>query len=75
MSAVLLSAHVILVILAIGPITLAANIFPRYVGSPPVGALAGSGVGGLAMSTGIFNLLWVAVTISMIVRPGSTSDV
>jgi uncharacterized membrane protein len=26
----------------------------------------------LAMVTGIFNLLWVAVTIIMIVRPGST---
>ncbi|WP_461072281.1 DUF2269 family protein [Streptomyces pseudoechinosporeus] len=27
----------------------------------------------LAMSTGIFNLLWVTVTILMIVRPGSTT--
>jgi len=38
-------------------------------------ALAGSGVGRLAMSTGVFNLLWVAVTILMILRPGSTTGV
>jgi hypothetical protein len=38
-------------------------------------AAAGSGVGRIAMSTGIFNLLWVAVTILMIVRPGSTTGV
>jgi hypothetical protein len=31
--------------------------------------------GRLAMSTGIFNLLWVSVTILMIVRPGSTTGV
>jgi hypothetical protein len=35
-------------------------------------ALAGSAVDRLAMTTGIFNLLWVTVTILMIVRPGST---
>lgn len=29
----------------------------------------------LAMSTGAFNLLWVAVTILMVVRPGSTTGV
>jgi hypothetical protein len=29
----------------------------------------------LGMSTGIFNLLWVAVTVLMIVRPGSTTGV
>jgi hypothetical protein len=29
----------------------------------------------LAMTTGIFNLLWVAVTILMIVRPGSSTGV
>lgn len=27
----------------------------------------------LAMFTGLFNLLWVAVTVLMIVRPGSTT--
>ncbi|QEU95605.1 hypothetical protein [Streptomyces kanamyceticus] len=29
--------------------------------------------GRLAMTTGIFNVLWVAVTVLMIVRPGSTT--
>lgn len=28
----------------------------------------------LAMSTGVFNLLWAAVTVLMIVRPGSTTS-
>jgi hypothetical protein len=28
---------------------------------------------GIAMSVGVFNLLWVAVTVLMIVRPGSTT--
>ncbi|MCK8680980.1 hypothetical protein [Streptomyces lichenis] len=32
------------------------------------------GPGRLAMLTGVFNLLWVAVTILMIVRPGSTTS-
>jgi len=27
------------------------------------------------MTTGIFNLLWVVVTVLMIVRPGSTTGV
>lgn len=135
MSAVLLIAHVIVAILAVGPIAVAASIFPRYVEAPDVAgvlhricvsyaavgvavpllgvatavsmgvltdawvlvsialtisaalvlvaailpaqraALAGGGVGKLAMTTGIFNLLWVAVTILMIVRPGSTTGV
>lgn len=135
MSAILLSAHVILAILAIGPIAVAASVFPRYAASPPVAAtlhricvtyagvgvavpvlgvatavamgvltdawvlvsigltvgaaavliasilpdqraaLAGAGVGRLAMTTGIFNLLWVVVTVLMIVRPGSSTGV
>jgi hypothetical protein len=135
MSAILLSAHVILAILAIGPIAVAASIFPRYVETTPVAAvlhricvtyagvgvavpvlgvttaasmgvltdawvivsivltvaaaavlivrilpdqraaLNGAGVGRLAMATGIFNLLWVVVTVLMIVRPGSSTGV
>lgn len=31
--------------------------------------------GRLAMLTGVFNLLWAAVTILMIIRPGSTTGV
>lgn len=135
MSAVFLSAHVVLAILAIGPIAVAASIFPRYVDSPAAAralyricatysavgvavpllgvgtamtmgvltdtwvlvsigltavaaavliaavlpaqrrTLDGAGPGALAMTTGIFNLLWVAVTILMIVRPGSSTGV
>jgi hypothetical protein len=37
----------------------------------PVAALAAAGR--LAMVTGIFNLLWAAVTVLMIIRPGSTT--
>ncbi|WP_157681388.1 hypothetical protein [Mycobacterium sp. JS623] len=37
--------------------------------------LAGKSGTRLAMTTGIFNLLWVAVTVSMMVRPGSTTGV
>ena len=38
MSAILLSAHVIVAILAVGPIAVAASMFPRYArdGSQPV---------------------------------------
>jgi hypothetical protein len=38
-------------------------------------ALAGRTVTRLAMTTGIFNLLWLVVTVLMIVRPGSTIGV
>jgi hypothetical protein len=135
MSAILLSAHVILAILAVGPIAVAASIFPRYAATAPVAnvlhricvtyaavgvavpllgiataaamgvltdawvlvsialtvaaaailvasilpaqraVLGGASAGRLAMATGIFNLLWVAVTILMIVRPGSSTGV
>jgi hypothetical protein len=135
MSAILLSAHVILAILAVGPIAVAASIFPRYAATPTVATvlhricvtyaavgvavpmlgiataasmgsltqawvmvsigltaiaavilvvailpaqravLDGASAGRLTMATGIFNLLWVAVTILMIVRPGSSTGV
>jgi hypothetical protein len=135
MSAILLSAHVVLAILAVGPIAVAASIFPRYSATPPVAGvlhrisvtyaavgvavpllgiatavamgvltdvwvlvsialtaaaagilmgsilpaqravLGGASAGRLAMTTGIFNLLWVAVTILMIVRPGTSTGV
>ena len=38
-------------------------------------ALNGTVATRLAMTTGIFNLLWVVVTILMIARPGSTIGV
>jgi hypothetical protein len=136
MSAILLSAHVIVAILAIGPITVVASMFPRYardgsavatvlyrirqtyavvgVAVPMLGiatavsmgaltqawvlasialtsvaavvlvvsilpdqraALEGTVVTRQAMTTGIFNLLWVIVIVLMIVRPGSTTGV
>jgi hypothetical protein len=136
MSAILLSAHLIVAILAVGPIAFAASMFPRYsrdnearpiagvryricqtyatvgVAVPLLGiaaavsmgvlgqawalvsialtaaaavvvvasilsgqhtALEGNPVTRPAMTTGIFNLPWVAVTILMIVRPGSAT--
>src|ERR1700741_830748 len=127
MSAILLSAHVIVAILAVGPIAVAASMFPRYardggpvatvlyricqtyavvgVAVPLLGiatamsmgvltqawvlvsialtavaavvlvasilpdqraVLAGKTVTRLAMTTGVFNLLWVVVTVLMI---------
>jgi hypothetical protein len=138
MSAILLSVHVIVAILAVGPIAVAASMFPRYardktaqpvanvlyricqtyavvgVAVPLLGiataismavltqawvlvsialaavaavvlvasilpdqraALVGTVAARLAMTTGIFNLLWVVVTVLMIVRPGSTTGV
>lgn len=44
---------------------------PGTVPGPP-GVLHGL-AGRLAMHTGVFNLLWVTVTVLMIVRPGSTT--
>lgn len=139
MSAVLLSAHVIAAILAVGPIAVAASMFPRHAKGLPTNtgpalllhricrvyaavALAvpvlgfataasmgvltdawvlvsialtaaaaavliafvlpgqravidGAAATPLAMSTGVFNLLWVMVTVLMIVRPGSSTGV
>ncbi|TFV55553.1 hypothetical protein E4P42_22215 [Mycobacterium sp. PS03-16] len=159
MSAFLLSAHVVVAILAVGPIAVAASMFPRYARAlsgpddsalsgpddsalsgpddsalpvatvlhricrtyavlglavPVLGfatavsmgvltdawvlvsialtaaaavvllafilpdqraALDGTVVTRLAMTTGIFNLLWVIVTVLMIVRPGSSTGV
>jgi hypothetical protein len=37
MSAILLSVHVILAVLAVGPIAVAASVFPRYAGTPGAG--------------------------------------
>ncbi|MBF9071721.1 hypothetical protein [Streptacidiphilus fuscans] len=66
-----------IVLTAIAAVVLAALVLPRQ-----TELLTGKGAGDravtvkdtkqLAMFTGIFNLLWVAVTIIMIVRPGST---
>jgi len=46
----------------------------KLLAEPPAGGTVATRVGmRLGMSTGIFNLLWVTVTVLMIVRPGSTA--
>ncbi|WP_142212758.1 hypothetical protein [Streptomyces sp. SLBN-118] len=42
-------------------------------GTPPLRLAVGAGLHSLAMSTGVFNLLWATATVLMIVRPGSTT--
>lgn len=138
MTKFLLSVHVIAAIIAIGPVTVAASMFPAVarkgdvatlttlnricrvyavvgVAVPTFGFMTASAMGvlgdtwlivsivltaiaaavlglvilpiqakvldaparnaRLAMYTGIFNVLWVVVTVLMIVRPGSTIGV
>jgi hypothetical protein len=41
--------------------------------APPSPGPVSVAAGRLAMLTGVFNLLWVTVTVLMIVRPGSTT--
>lgn len=64
-----------IVLTGIAAAVLALLVLPRQ-----RGILAGLGTapgrhaaGRLAMYTGLFNLLWAAVTVLMIVRPGSTT--
>ncbi|SFW77108.1 DUF2269 family protein [Amycolatopsis australiensis] len=136
MSKILLSIHVLAAVLAVGPVAVAASMFPAAIrkgdvkvatalhricrvyayaaiavpvfgfgvagtmhvmgdpwlltsiGLTAVAAavlallvlprqkrvLTGEGApGSLAMTTGVFNLLWAAVTVLMIVRPGSST--
>jgi hypothetical protein len=60
-------------------VVLAAVVLPRQqalLAGLGTGGLEGTGrraVARLGAATGIFNLLWVAVTVLMIVRPGSTT--
>jgi hypothetical protein len=55
---------------AIAAVVLVASVLPDQ-----RAALRGTAVTRLAMTTGVFNLLWVVVTVLMIVRPGSTTGV
>ncbi|UGT62131.1 hypothetical protein [Nocardia asteroides] len=48
-----------------------AELLTRLRGAGPV--LVRADTAQLAMLTGVFNLLWVVVTVLMIVRPGSTT--
>jgi hypothetical protein len=58
---------------AAGPATAVAGALPAttVASARPDPRLAAR----LAMATGVFNLLWAAVTVIMIVRPGSTTGV
>ncbi|MFJ3229502.1 hypothetical protein [Streptomyces sp. NPDC086787] len=65
-----------IVLTALAAVVLAALVLPRQ--SALVDGLADGGgtreaTARLAMFTGLFNLLWAAVTVLMIVRPGSTT--
>jgi hypothetical protein len=55
---------------AVAAVVLVVSILPDQ-----RAALASKTVTRLAMTTGIFNLLWVVVTVLMILRPGSTTGV
>jgi hypothetical protein len=57
---------------ALAAAVLALLVLPRQ-GALISGAETGGGPARLAMYTGTFNLLWAAVTVLMIVRPGSTT--
>ena len=66
-----------IVLTALAAVLLAVLVLPRQAellaGKGPQGREVGvKDTKQLAMYTGIFNLLWAAVTIIMIVRPGST---
>ncbi|MGW2707379.1 hypothetical protein ACWC4J_00090 [Streptomyces sp. NPDC001356] len=57
---------------ALAALVLAALVLPAQ--SALLGGSAGAGrAARLGMVTGLFNLLWAAVTVLMIVRPGSTT--
>ncbi len=61
-----------IVLTALAALVLAALILPAQ--SALLEGSAGAGrTARLAMVTGLFNLLWAAVTVLMIVRPGSTT--
>ncbi|MBE3012460.1 hypothetical protein IL992_25175 [Microbispora sp. NEAU-D428] len=62
-------------ILALAVLPRQDAVLARLTTADPAPADAGGEVARLAMLTGVFNLLWAAVTVLMIVRPGSTTGV
>lgn len=68
-------------IVSIALTAVAAGVLALLILPAQDGAVAAAGTPGfgrvaparIAMSTGLFNVLWAAVTIVMIVRPGSTT--
>ena len=72
-SMVLTIAAGVLLALAVVP---AQRQILRLVASPPApGDAVGSRTARLAAATGTFNLIWAAVVVLMILRPGSTTGV
>ncbi|MPY36167.1 DUF2269 family protein [Streptomyces adustus] len=67
-----LIASIVLTVLA--AIVLAVLVLPRQEALAEGGGTREATVR-LAMFTGVFNLLWAAVTVLMIIRPGSTTGV
>ncbi|RJQ79923.1 hypothetical protein D5S17_09120 [Pseudonocardiaceae bacterium YIM PH 21723] len=66
------------VLVSLGLTTVAALLFGLLVLPAQQAAVAAPGqavAGRLDMWTGIFNLLWLVVTVLMILRPGSTTGV
>ncbi|MFF9585822.1 hypothetical protein [Streptomyces achromogenes] len=57
---------------ALAALVLAALVLPAQSALLEESAASGRAAR-LAMATGVFNLLWAAVTVLMIVRPGSTT--
>jgi hypothetical protein len=66
-----------LVLTVVAAVVLGALVLPRQeailAGFDAAGTVAERASVRLAMVTGVFNLLWAAVTVLMIVRPGSTT--
>ncbi|MFD5709313.1 hypothetical protein ACFWHW_02795 [Streptomyces pharetrae] len=58
---------------ALAALVLVALVLPRQSALLEGGDGSREATVRLAMSTGVFNLLWAAVTVLMIVRPGSTT--
>jgi hypothetical protein len=63
-----------IVLTALAAAVLALLVLPRQ-RALLAGAVSADGPARLAMYTGLFNILWAAVTILMIVRPGSSTGV
>lgn len=61
-----------IVLTALAAAVLALLVLPRQQ-ALLAGAIIENGPARLAMYTGLFNVLWAAVTVLMIVRPGSTT--
>lgn len=64
-----------MILTALAAVTMSVVILPRQRHILGLATVAAALPARLAMYTGLFNLLWVAVTVLMIVRPGSSTGV